>query len=147
AACVGTEGNDYVVGTQPARIPQGCGHGRPGRSSHEQAFLARQFASGVKALRITHANPFVNHLAVERFGKEILADAFDAPRFSRLTGEDRTVGMGADDLDVGIPLLEVTADAGNRASRSSARDKCRDSPLRLLPDFGASCSVMRLWID
>ena len=65
-----------------------------------------------------------------------------SPSSSR--GVDRALGVGADDHDVRRVLLEVAADAGDRAARADRDDDRVDLAARLLEDLGPRHLVVRL---
>ena len=77
---VGAEGDDQVVGAEPAGEPKGRRDGRAARAADEDPLLAGQLPGGVERLGVADADPLVDHLAVERPGHEVLADALDLPR-------------------------------------------------------------------
>ncbi len=56
-------------------------------------------------------------------------------------------GLHADDADVGILLLQVTADAADGAARADAGIEAVDPAAGLLPDFGAGRAVVRLHVE
>ena len=62
----------------------------------------------------------------------------------RVLGVDRARRVAGDDLHRRVPLLEVAADAGDRAAGPRRADEVRDPPLRLLPDLRARRPVVRL---
>src|SRR5690606_36404595 len=78
---------------------------------------------------------------------EVLADARDEVAHHLVLGGggvDRADRVGADDLDVGVALLEVAPDAGDRAAGAHAGDQVRDPALGLLPQLGAGGAVVGL---
>ena len=58
--------------------------------------------------------------------------------------EDRALGVGADDEQVGLLLLEVARGAGDRAARADGEDERVDLPTGLLPELGPGRLVVRL---
>ena len=64
----------------------------------------------------------------------------------RVAGQDRALRVGADDLDVRVLLLEVAADAGDRAAGADAGDEDGDPALGLLPDLRAGGAVVDLGV-
>ena len=72
-------------------------------------------------------------VAVVGLGPEVLADALDEVGAAGAAGVDRAGGVGADHLDVGVLLLEVAADAADRAAGADARDEVGDPALGLAP--------------
>ena len=149
SARVGTEDDDEMVAGQTAGVAQGGGGGGAAGAADQQPFATGQGLGGVERFGIADANPFIDQLAVERFGHEILADAFDLPRTRRVAGQDRAFRIGADDLDFGILLLEIAGHAGDGAAGADAGDEDGDPPFGLLPDFVAGGAIMdfRDWPD
>src|SRR5438105_1235488 len=76
------------------------------------ALLARQLARRAERLGVADADPIIDQLAVERLGHEVLADALDLPRLRAAPGQHRAFGVGADDADVGVALLEILCHSG-----------------------------------
>ena len=60
-----------------------------------------------KALGVADPHPLIDDLAVERLGHEVFADTLDLPGLGRIARENRSFGIGADDLDRGIVFLQV----------------------------------------
>src|SRR5262249_5046293 len=90
--------------------------------------------------------PVVHQLAVERLGHEVLADALDLPGLRAAAGEHAALGVGPDDLDVGVALLEVAAHPGDGAAGADAGDEDGDAALGLLPQCGAGGAVVDLGV-
>ena len=61
-------------------------------------------------------------------------------------GEDRALGVGTDDPHLGLPLLEVAADPGDRAAGADRHDDRVDLAPGLLPELGRRCPVVRLGV-
>ena len=61
-------------------------------------------------------------------------------------GENRTDRIAGDDLNLGILLLEISPDAGDRAAGSRRVHEVRDATFRLLPDLRTRRVVVRLRI-
>ena len=61
-------------------------------------------------------------------------------------GEDGALRIGADDPDLRLALLEVPADAGDRASGADRDDDRVDLAARLLPELGAGRPVVGLGV-
>ena len=68
-------------------------------------------------------DPPVDDGGVERARPEVLADPLDQVRPRLVAGVHGALGVGADDRHVGLLLLQVAADAGDRAARADARDE------------------------
>ena len=100
----------------------------------------------MERLGVADADPVVDELAVEGLGHEVLADALDLPGVGGVAGEDAPLGVGADDLDVGVALLEVAGDAGEGAAGADAGDEGGDAALGLVPDLGAGGAVVDLGV-
>src|SRR5205807_10168535 len=79
---------------------------------------------------------------VVRGGPEVLADALDEIRPARAARVHGALGVGADDLDVGVLLFEVLRDAGDGAARADPRDEVGDAPCRLPPDLRARAPLV-----
>src|SRR5262249_8655548 len=58
----------------------------------------------------------------------------------------RAIGIGADNLDVRVLLLQVSAHAGKRPARSDSCDKRTDLSFGLFPNFRTSAAIMRVAI-
>ena len=120
AACVRADHHHDVLGRETPGVRECCRDGRSGGAAHQEAFAACQLPRGAEAFGIADAHPIVHYLTVERLGHEVFADALDLPWLRRIAGEDRSFGVGADDLDRGIPLLEKEPDSRDRATGSDA---------------------------
>src|SRR5262249_35502325 len=132
---VAADGDDELVWPEPPRVPQRRGYVGARGAAEQHALVAGDVAGDLEALGVAHAQPLVHDLAVERLGHVVLADALDLPRLAAAAGEDRPVGVGADDLDVGVLFLEVPADTRDRAAGADAGNEHGDPPVGLLPDF------------
>ena len=76
-------------------------------------------------------------------GQKSSPTPFDEIRPSRSAREHRALGIGADDLHVGVLRLQVAGDAGDRAAGADAGDEVRDAPGGLAPDLGAGGQLVR----
>ena len=85
---------------------------------------------------------------VEGLGVEVLADALDEVRMHLVLagGVDRALGIGADDEQVGLLLLEVAPRAGDRAAGADGDHERVDLAAGLLPDLGARRLVVRVGV-
>src|SRR5437868_2536682 len=83
------------------------------------------------------ANPFCNRITVVR-----LQIAIRKPGPHR-----RAIRISADDLNLRVLFLEVTAHAGKRAAGADGCDKRGNLALGLFPDFGAGAAIMRVTIS
>src|SRR5262249_33651226 len=123
--------------------------GRPTRAADEEPFVTGEPARGQERVAVGDADPLVDDRRVHRLRPRVLADSLDEVRVHVLLvlgREDRAFGVGADDQDVRLVLLEVAADAGDRAARPDGDDDRVDLATRLLPDLGARALVVRLRI-
>ncbi len=74
---------------------------------------------------------------------EVLADALDEVRATGAAGVDGALGVGADDLHAAVgDLLEVLADAADRAAGADAGDEVRDLAVGVAPDLGTGGLVV-----
>ena len=69
-----------------------------------------------------------------------------ADRSSRLRRVDRALGVDADDLHLRLALLEVAADAADRAAGTDRDHDRVELAAGLLPDLGAGRAVVRLGV-
>ena len=60
-----------------------------------------------------------------------------------VAGVDRALGVGADDLDVGVLLLEVARHPGDRPARADADDEVGEPAAGLAPQLGPGRLVVR----
>src|SRR5262249_37378572 len=79
-------------------------------------------------------DPFCNRITVVR-----LQITIGKPR-----PHGRAIRIGADDLNLRILFLEVTADAGKRAASADSCDERGNFPVGLFPDFRAGAAIMRV---
>src|SRR5439155_2285074 len=59
----------------------------------------------------------------------------------------RAIRISADDLNLRILFLEVSAHTGKRATGADGCDKCPDLAFGLFPDFRAGAAIMRVTIS
>ncbi len=85
----------------------------------------------------------VGDRAVVGLGPEVLADALDEVGPAGAAGVDRAGRVGADDLDLGVLLLEVAADAADGAAGAHAGHEVGDLAVGLRPDLRAGGLVVR----
>ena len=84
---------------------------------------------------------------VDRLGPRVLADSLDEIRMELgLVGGrvDRALGIDADDLHLGLVLVEPAADARDRAAGADRDDERVDLAAGLLPDLRRRDVVVRL---
>ena len=114
----------------------------PRRAADEQRLLAGQPTGVGERVGVRDLDDPVRDLAVVAVGPEVLADALDEVRAAAAAGVHRPGRVGADDLDVGVLLLEVAADAADRAAGADAAHEVGDLPVGLLPDLGTGRLVV-----
>src|SRR6185436_20049788 len=106
------------------------------RAADEEAFLAREPARHRERFLVGDRHVVVDHAEVEGARHLVLADALDlvrnafgfaralaAPRF----GQNGADGIAGDDLDARILLLQIAADAADRAAGAGGEDEVRDA--------------------
>ena len=118
----------------------------PGRAAGEQALARDQAPGGQERVAVADRDVAVDERRVEGLRPEVLADPLDAVRVDRAAGVDRALRVGADHLDVGVLLLEVAADAGDRAAGADRDHQVGDPAAGLAPELGAGRAVMRLGV-
>ena len=122
---------------------------RAGGAAGEDPLLAREPARGEERVAVGDADPLVDDLQVDRVRPRVLADPLDEVRVKLrvvLRRVDRPLGVDADDLHLGLSLVEPAADAGDRAAGADGDDDRVQLPARLLPDLRRGDVVVRLWI-
>ena len=82
ASGIGPERNDEVIAGEALGISQGGANVGPAGAAEQDSFSSGNFSRGVKRFGIGHANPLIDHLAVERLRHVILADSLNFPRFA-----------------------------------------------------------------
>ena len=125
------------------RAPQRRARGAAG----EDALLAREPPRHQERVAVGDPDPLVDDLQVDRVGPRVLADPLDEVRMELglvLGGVDRPLGIDADDLHLGLLLVEPAADAGDRPARADGDDDRVELAAGLLPDLGRGDVVVRL---
>ena len=82
-------------------------------------------------------------------GERVLADALHEIRVDAafvLCREDRAFGVGADDDEIRLALLQVAPSAGDRSARANRDHQQIELVAHLLPDLGAGRVVVGLRI-
>ena len=97
--------------------------GHPRRAAHEQRLLAGQPAGERERVRVGDLDDPVGDVAVVALGPEVLTHALDEVGPAAAAGVDRAGRVGADDLDRRVLLLEVAADAADRAAGADPATK------------------------
>src|SRR5262249_33812465 len=131
-----------IAVAEPACIAQSGGDGRSARSSDENPLVCCEGSGRLEGFGIAYPDPLVDDLAVERLGHEIFADPLDFPGTLRIAGEDRAFRISADDLDAGIALFEVPADARDRPPRTDPGDERGHPATGLFPDLGSGLVIV-----
>ena len=107
AAAVGEDHEHRLVGRQLLGDAQRGVQRHAARGADQDALEPRDPARRRERLAIGDAEPAVDDVAVERRRPEVLADALDEVGVHRLARVDRADRVGADDLQIGLALLEV----------------------------------------
>ena len=81
---------------------------------------------------------------VEALRERVLADPLDQVRVHGAAGVDRALRVGSDDEQVRLLLLQVAADAGDRAAGADGDHDRVELAAGLLPDLRAGRAVVRL---
>src|SRR5207245_2384918 len=125
--------------TGSCEMPYRCVHRGAAGAAGENALFAREPARPAERLTVRDADPVVHDLGIHRLWPGVLADAFDEVRvqvFVALRRVHRAFRVGTDDEDVRLSLLEVAADAADRAARADRHDDRVDlAAAGLLPDL------------
>ena len=142
AAAVGDRGQDRRLGAEPLRGLEHREHRRPARAAGEDPLLPREAACGQERVAVGDAHVLVDDRRVEARRVGVLADPLDEIRVHRAAGVDRALRVGADDQQVGVLLLQVARDPGDRAARADADHHRVHLAAGLLPDLRAGRPVM-----
>src|SRR6478735_1992465 len=118
-----------------ASLPSGVPASSSASCFAAYAAIAGQPAGERERVGVGDLDDPVRDVAVVALGPEVLADALDEVGAAGAPGVHGPGRVGADHLDVGVLLLEVAADAADRAAGAHARDEVGDPPLRLAPDL------------
>src|SRR4029078_9752156 len=97
-------------------------HGSPRGTARKDPLLARDPARHRERVAITDAYPAVDHGRVIRPRKEVLADTLGQVGSRDISGQDGSLGVGADHLDLRVALLQDVPDTRDRAAGPDARD-------------------------
>ena len=111
-------------------------HRHAAGAADQDALGARDRARAEERVAVGDLDPAVDDRGVERLGPEVLADALDQVRVD-IARVDRALGIGADDLDRRVLLLQVAPDARDRAAGADADDEVIEVVADLAPDLGA----------
>ncbi len=134
---VRNEHDHHGVRAQVAAHFQRSVYGRARRPTDQNAFAAGDRSGRRERVAVRHRHDAVDDVRVVRGGPEILADPLDQVRATGPAGVDRPLGVGADDLHVGVLVLQVPPHPRDRAARADAGDEVGHPAGRLLPDLGA----------
>src|SRR5258708_26184163 len=125
------------------------------RSSDEQPFLARQTPRHAERVAVADRAIVVDDRQIECLGKLVLSYALDLVRRTLHSvlplappelRQNRPLWVAGNDLDGGIFLLEIAADASDRPTGSRGSNHMGDAALRLLPGLRAGRRVVRVRI-
>jgi hypothetical protein len=117
------------------------------RTAREQPFLPCQTARGQERVAVGDAHVLVDHRRVEGGGPEILADTLDEVLPRRGRGVDRALGVGPDDEEIGLSLLEEPGGARDRPAGSDREHEDVHLAASLLPKLRPGRLVVRLRVD
>jgi hypothetical protein len=121
-------GHDDGVGALALGHLERRDDGHAAGASDQQPLLAGEAAGHLERVGVGDGDDLVGDLGVVGARPEVLADTLHQVRAARAAGVDRALGVGADDLDpTAGDLLEVAADAGDRAAGAHAGDEVRDA--------------------
>ena len=102
-----------------------------------------ELAAILEGIVIRDSDDLIVDLRVERLRHEASADALDLVRASLTLREDRArLRLDCDDVDALVLLLEVVADAGERAARAYASDEGIDFAVEVVVDLRARRRLM-----
>jgi len=135
APIAGDEDHHPLV--QPAGHLQSCPAGAAGAWAGEQAHVARQSARGLIRIALGDVDDLIDALRFvegRQVGRRPAADARDLAPGG---------GLAADDLDLGIALLEEAAGAHDGPGGAHGGDEMGDRPLGIAPDLGAGAGIVR----
>src|SRR4029079_5505079 len=120
---VGQDDDHALARGQVAADLERARHRGPRRAAAQEALLADQLARDHERVAIVGLDPAVDQAAVEHVGDEVVADALDlvAPDLAR-PGEDRALGVDADDLAARDLALDPPGHAGDRAAGAGGHD-------------------------
>ena len=142
-AGVGQQHDDRLRLVELASDLQRGEHRAPRRAADQDPLLSRDGARRPERVAVGHLDVAVHHRRVERRGPEVLADPFDQIGPRRVARVHGSLGIGSDDRDRRVLLLEEATDAGDRASRPDPGDEHVDRTVGLTPDLGAGRLVVR----
>ena len=134
AAAVGDQREHGRLGAQPGRHLQRGVDGGAARAADQQALLARHPAGGQERVAVGDGDELVDQREVHRRRAEVLADPLDQVGVDVVgLRVDRALGVGADDADRRVLLLQVAGDAGDGAAGAQRRSRPRRSRRRSAP--------------
>src|SRR6267143_790737 len=147
------QGDDEIVRSQVFRKTQGAGNASTAGAAREETFHFCEAARDDKTFFVIYLNDVVKDFQIHRCREKIFTDAFYDVRlgldlFSRLEEivVERTVGIDADDFDVGILFLQIFSHTTDRPAGTHAADKVRDFSFAVFPNFRARRLVVRFRI-
>ena len=117
-------------------------HRRAARAAHQEALLPDQLARDPEGVAVVGLDPLVDQAAVEHVGDEVVADALDLVALDLAgAGQDRALGIDADDAHAGRDLLEVPGHAGDGAAGAGGHDHGVEPAAALPPDLLAGAAL------
>ena len=103
----------------------GLEHGvdrRPARATCQNPFFAGEPPSRQEGIAVRDTDELVDDRRVERVDEGVLADALDEVGVHVAARVDGALGIGSDDEQVGVLLLQIAAGAGDRPARADGDD-------------------------
>ena len=126
------------VRPEAARVDERAGDRRAGRAADEQPLLAREPARGQERVAVGDAHPLVDDVGSIVSGHVSLpipSTKYGCRSLVGLRRVDGALGVDADDQHLGLALLEVAADAADRAAGADRDHDRVDLAAGLLPDL------------
>src|SRR5437868_1802516 len=152
AGIANDENYDRVL-VEILRHAQRGGQIRAGRAAAKYSFHSSEQARHLERLAIRYVDNFIDVLDVNVGRHNLLPDFLHQirSRLDNLSGlfvsfENRTVRIGANDLDLRIFLFEEPACAGDSATSSESGHEVGDFTFGLSPDLRSGSSVVCCWI-
>lgn len=155
ADAVGKDDNNNVVLAQTELLDglDGGVHGATGGATAENALLRNQPPGVLEGCAVVGLVPLVDDLLLEDVGDEVVSDTLDLVALvdallveSLGQGKDTALGIGGNDLDVVVVLLQTPCQASDGATGASASNKRCDFALCLLPDLLGGAEFVGEWV-
>ena len=144
--------HDHVAFREVILQLQEAGHRGAGGVPGEDALFARDATRHDGRVLVGHFLEMIDDIEIDVPRQEVFADAFGDVRVDLVLVENagllvllehRPVGVDAPHLDARVLLLEVPADAADRAAGADAADQVRNRAVRLIPDLRTGLLVVR----